>query len=358
METRHNFTAKDWERIRQDWGAWWEHELERPLVVIQRLNNYDLAPELIPDIYPRAIRFPFDVSPEEVIDVYNQHLENMQYYGDAFPRFFADFGPGIAAAFLGATVTVSEETVWFEPTKKNPINELKPVYDPDNIWWNRYLSITKAAVERWGNQVTVGYADLGGNLDIFASLHTSMQLLQDFYDAPEEVDRIVREINRFWLQYFEELHAIISPVGVGSTHWAQMWAPGSFYMLQSDLCIMISPEMFERFVMPDIIACCEKLDYPFYHLDGEGQIRHLDQLLSLERLRGIQWIPGAGAPPPEEWLPLLNRIRENGKLCQVYVTPEGAQTIMHELGGKGFCFVIFEGIKTGEIDDFLTVLNK
>src|SRR5262249_43176348 len=76
------------------------------------------------------------------------------------------------------------------------------------------------------------------------------------------------------------------------------------------------------------------------HLDGKGQIPHLDFLLSIDRLRGIQWIPGDGQPAPQEWLPLLKRIRDGGKLCQVFVTPEGARTVVKNLGGRGFLFVI------------------
>jgi hypothetical protein len=37
---------------------------------------------------------------------------------------------------------------------------------------------------------------------------------------------------------------------------------------------------------------------------------------------------------------LLKRIRDGGKLCQVFVTPEGARTIVRNLGGRGFLFVI------------------
>ena len=100
--------------------------------------------------------------------------------------------------------------------------------------------------------------------------------------------------------------------------------------------------MFERFVLPDLSACCETLDYAFYHLDGKGQLPHLDMLLAMEHLRGIQWVPGDGQPQAEHWLPLLNRIRQSGKLCQVYVSAQGALTILRELGGKGLALVINE----------------
>lgn len=105
-------------------------------------------------------------------------------------------------------------------------------------------------------------------------------------------------------------------------------------MLQCDLSYMISSQMFERFVHGDLVACCEELDYAFYHLDGKGEIPHLDHLLSIGRLRGIQWQPGAGQPMAERWLDLLQRIREWGKLCQIYVTRQGALTVQRELGGR------------------------
>ncbi len=107
---------------------------------------------------------------------------------------------------------------------------------------------------------------------------------------------------------------------------------------------MISPEMFERFVLPDISACCDSLDYAFYHLDGRGQLPHLKMLLSLEGLRGIQWVPGDGQPQAEYWIHLIERIRKSGKLCQVYVSAKGAVKILRELGGKGLLLAINEAL--------------
>jgi 5-methyltetrahydrofolate--homocysteine methyltransferase len=211
-------------------------------------------------------------------------------------------------------------------------------------------------VERWGSQVTVSITDLGGNLDILASLRTTEQLLLDLCDAPDEVERLVGEITRLWIRYYDELYAIIQKAGRGTTPWAAIWSPGRCYMLQSDFAYMISPQMFERFVLPDLAACCDILDDGFYHLDGKGEIPHLDMLLSLKRLRGIQWIPGDGAPPPEKWLPLLQRIRQGGKLCQLFVSPQGARTIVRELGGRGFALSISQSMPRAEAEDFLRAL--
>jgi hypothetical protein len=130
-------------------------------------------------------------------------------------------------------------------------------------------------------------------------------------------------------------------------------------MLQSDFAYMISPRMFKRFVLPDLVACCDVLDYGFYHLDGKGQIPHLDHLLSIERLRGIQWQPGDGQPMADGWLELLKRIRDGGKLCQIYVTREGALTVQKELGGKGFLMhIVNDPMTHAEAEEFLKVFQQ
>ena len=135
---------------------------------------------------------------------------------------------------------------------------------------------------------------------------------------------------------------------MGSSGWAAVWSPERYYMFQSDFAYMILPDLFRKFVIPDLAICAETIPNAFYHLDGKGQIPHLKQLLALEPLRGIQWIPGDGAPPPEEWLDLLKQILEGGKLCQLYVSAHGARQIIHELGGKGLALSINDDLSKSE----------
>ena len=356
MSINLSFTDQDWERVERAWSAWWEGELERPLVLIQ--EKIRPAGGGLPRVPKFTSNFPLSMPADQVIERVQSHLEATRFYGDAFPKWWINFGPGIMAGFLGAKVHSVTETVWVEPAEQKAIHDIHPAYDANNIWWQRVQDLTRAAVQRWGSAVAVGHTDLGGNLDILASLRTTEQLLYELHDTPEEVDRLVRVITKLWLRYYRELEDIIMPAGRGTTPWAAIWSPKRCYMLQCDFSYMISPQMFERFVLPDLAACCEYLDHAFYHLDGKGEIPHLDMLLSLPRLRGIQWIPGAGSPPPQRWLPLLKRIREGGKLCQVYVTPAGARRIVRELGGRGFILSINEPMSQAEADDFLHLLAR
>jgi 5-methyltetrahydrofolate--homocysteine methyltransferase len=354
MEINIHFTDEDWNRIEKDWTAWWTGELDRPMVAIDVEPPPDaelpFAPAFVSNI-------PLDMPAEEAVRRYQQRLEAMRFLGDAWPKWWLNFGPGIVAGFLGAQVHSTPDTVWFEPSTRGNIHDLHPAYEPGNIWWKRVRELTRVAVECWGDRISVGHTDLGGNLDILASLLTTEQLLVDLYDVPEEVARLRREITCLWLRYYDELYEIIAQAGRGTTPWTDIWSPGRCYMLQSDFSYMISPRMFERYVLPDLETCCKKLDHGFYHLDGKGELPHLDMLLSLERLHGIQWVPGDGQPPPEEWLPLLKRIREAGKLCQLMITPEGARTIVRELGGRGFAFhLVLPWTSQGQVEAYLHTL--
>ena len=348
-----HFTEQDWQRVERDTLAWWAGELDQALVYLAVTGPIP-EDQLNPPLFSYWSNYPLEMPADQILDRFEPVFAATHFYGDAFPWWWLNFGPGIAAGFMGAKVhSVYEpsETVWFSPAQKVGIQDLQLNYDATNVWWQRVKALTSAMVERYGRQLVVSHTDLGGNLDILASFRDTQDLLFDLIDHPEEVERLAQQITQHWLHYYDELDAIIRPARRGTSSWAPIWSNGKTYMLQSDFSYMISPAMFERFVLPDLTACCNHLDHGFYHLDGKGQIRHLDMLLSIERLRGIQWIPGDGQPPPQEWLPLLKRIRDGGKLCQVFVSLEGARTIARNLGGRGFLFVIQQpGLSTDIAD--------
>jgi xylulokinase len=79
----------------------------------------------------------------------------------------------------------------------------------------------------------------------------------DAAEEPAEVARCVGEVTRMWLEVFDGLRALTAPHCAGTTSWGATWAPGSTYMLQSDFSYMISPAMFEQFVLPDLVECTD-----------------------------------------------------------------------------------------------------
>jgi hypothetical protein len=335
MAATLNFTEADWERIERDYTAWWAGELDRPLVWLTGRKPGARAPE-----FNRFLANHPDKAPQELCELLDKDYQTQLYFGDSFPTLFVNFGAGALAAFLGAKVNTRPETVWFEPAEDLEIKDIDPVFDPDGAFWRRVVDVTQAAVDYWDGQVAVAHTDIGGNLDIVASLRTTENLLMDLIDAPEEVERVIWKVKDAWCDCYDRLEAIIRTKCRGTVPWARTWSPKRTYMLQCDFCYMISPAMFKRFVQPELAAVCDTLDHGFYHLDGPGALPHLDLLIEIESLRGIQWVSGAGSADAATWLDVLKRIRDGGKLCQIFCTAEQAINVTRELGGKGFQFLI------------------
>ena len=340
----NDFNEEKWAQLEKNWTAWWNHDLERPLLVA---HTHKPNPErVVPPFWHRQWWgmgcAPFSASAEEIAEEVAKDVDTLTPIGDAWPRVWLNFGPGVAAAFLGGKVDPQPQTFWFLPGKWEgvPLRDIKPAYDANEPWWKAVVDITKACVAKFDRRAQFGFTDFGGNLDIAASLRDTQTLLMDCIDDPEGVDALVSAITQLWLRYYDEMHAIIKTAGRGTSPWAPIWSPGRCYMLQSDFSYMISPEQFERWVVPDLTACCRRLDHSFYHLDGKGELPHLDHLLSIPELHGIQWVSGDGQPSnvSPHWHWLLKRVRGAGKLMQQWGTVKELTDLAKEMSLKGFIF--------------------
>ncbi len=294
MKTYREFNEMDWQRVAQNWRDWWAGALDRPLVVVEAID-FETGQQGGADPRSKSLKvrdldgfitqFPLSTPVDEILDHLEFNLGRIHYYLDAFPKWWPNFGPGVMAGFLGSRVEYRPGTTWFHEVRVERLTDLGLRFDNENVWWRRAVALTEGAVARWGETVTIGHTDLGGNLDILASLRGTEALLLDLLDVPEVVDQYVDEITTLWIRYYEELFSTVKKSHRGVACWAPCWQPTRGYMLQSDFSYMISPKMFERWVLPDLTRCCEFLDYGFYHLDGPGQLRHVDALLSIPNLR-------------------------------------------------------------------------
>lgn len=357
-----DFSQERWEKIKADARDWWDHRLDRPLIAAWFGGRDPGRPRPATPLKRFISHYDFSVTPEEIADARMYEIECMEFLGDGFPAVFMNFGPGIAAGFLGCRVLSDDHTTWFKPPEPKPIAEIELEYDPDNVWYRRVRDVKQACRDRFDGLVQISMTDLGGNQDILASFVGTEQLLVDLLAEPDEVHRLTWQIHENWMRYYNEFLDLLGPKNPGVSSWAGIYCETSTYMLQSDFCYMIGTPHFDEFVKPELTACCRKLDHPFYHLDGVGQLPHLDSLLEIEELDGVQWVPGAGTRPPSEWPEVYRKIRDAGKLIQMVGSAEQVLAGLHMLDRElGTCRGVQANLRSaGQVsrDDILEALRR
>lgn len=357
-----DFSFDRWHKIRENYRDWWAGDLKRPLIALSVPGR---EPEVDAPGIPAqrfTANYPDDMPPEKIVDVWQYQLENQYFIGDAFPHIFPNFGPGTLAAFIGCELRKAENTVWFEPREIKPLKELSFQFDPDNFWFRRICDIAQTAAERFEGLVQVGNADWGGNLDILSSFRPAENLLMDLYDCPEEVKRTTWEVHDVWMKYYDAYAKELVNLNPGYTAWTPIFSEQPYYMLQCDFCYMISPDMFDEFVKPELAATCRELTNPFYHLDGPGQLDKLDSLLEIPELKGIQWVPGAAEADVSNWPEVYRKIRDAGKLIQVFTNQsnKGFRVLddLAEQLGSAEGIILIGDAKPEEMSEVETFLEK
>lgn len=155
-------------------------------------------------------------------------------------------------------------------------------------------------------------------------------------DNPQDVHRLQKDLLDLYFEYYDRCYPIIKDEIGGSCFW--IWGPGRTAKLQCDFSAMISPAMFEEFVVPYLSKQCQRLDHSFYHLDGPQAIPHLDLLLDIPDLDGIQWTPGQGNATVDspQWFPMYRKIQKRGKLLLLFdANKRHIRRLVQDLSGEG-----------------------
>jgi len=311
----------DFEEARAHWEAFWNHEIiNRPCLAVT-------APKEGHNIPPGPPYMDgWDGDFVEAVARWEAHAAHIYYAGDAIPYIEPSFGPDQFGAFIGADLERADasynSTSWAVPFVEDWEKVLPIRLKPENRWWKKMLEFMRVAGEAAEGKFLVGMLDLHSNMDALASIREPQELCMDLIDHPELIHRAMKDVRALYPVIYEALYEAGNMANRGTIGWCSFYSPGRFAMTQCDFSIMLSPKMFDEFILPALTEESNYLDHSIYHYDGIGSLRHLDSVLSIERLDGIQWVPGAGNPPQAEWTELLVRIQEAGKSLHISASPE------------------------------------
>ena len=281
-----------------------------------------------------------------LVERYRAFCENHIFLAESFPNLDVSLGPGSTAAYLGSDVGFSEDTIWFKPCVEEDWDEHPEIkFDPQNAWFARHIALVRDARALMGDDALLDMPDLMENLDVLSSLRGAQELMMDLIEDPEMIEERVRQVTDAYFPIFDGFYEHVKDAEGGNAYNCfQIWAPGRLAKLQCDASAMMSTQMFDRFVMDSLKYQTEKLDYSMYHLDGPGAIKHLDSLMSLERLNCLQWTPGEPGPDgtQEKWFEVYDKAVSAGKSIWVHVCNgdvddwiAGTDRVVQRFGVKG-----------------------
>ena len=327
-----NLSELDLPGIQARLENWWAHgDQKHPCIkAIQPCSDESRIPDT-QDLH----RWWTDI--DFIIERQMAMIDNQQYLGAALPYHYVNLGASAMAGVLGAQMDyVNRSTIWAHP-KLTTINQVIDVkLDRKNSFYELVHEITRRSVSLDQDHHFVATFALGGAADTVAGLYGSESLLVDMIQDQQKVNRALARMTQIWIELFEEVDNIISSGGnYGRIGWTGVWAPESTFPIQEDFSYMISSEMFERFCLPQIRDMADAMDYPIYHLDGEGAVRHVDSLLKVDKLKAIQWEPGATSDNIKQWYGFIRHILSSKRSVQVCARAEEVEDLVKNVGARG-----------------------
>lgn len=346
----------DWPEIAARLARWWRGET---MAIYLFAEDGSVTG---PDDTPRAVGIEsWWTDPEVRRRRAERIMGRRRYFGEGFPLFDTQIGPGSLGLFLGAMPVFDENTVWFQPCIDDPDRFGAIQFTPaGNQWWDVHLAVMQAGIDHADGRYLVGVPDLIENMDTLAALRGTMELLYDLVDRPDWVHARLAEINAAWFAAFDHMHAMVEDEVGGNAFAAfRIWGPGKTAKVQCDFSAMISPAMFEKFVRPYLAEQCADLDFAMYHLDGTNALQHLDILLDMREIDAIEWTPQAGLPGggAPEWHDLYRRIKAAGKAVQtVYIAPAEVVPLLDAVGPEGMYILINDPVPVAEAEALMRQL--
>ncbi len=287
-------------------------------------------------------------------------LNNQYYAGDAFPTLFPFCGTAGHVKYYPIDIVYKKETIWFFP-KFDSLSAIPIQFDENNPAFLQERNCLMRLAKLSDRLYSVAQPDNCGSIDMLAQLIGPDNLMMEMITEPDLVSDYINGAVDTLVRSGDQFIDLLRPTcDGGSCHgWMNLWSPGKMMQLQCDLSVMLSPEMFERFVMPELERTTAWLDHSVYHLDGQEQIRHLDMLLSLPKLNMIQWQPVAGQPPITDFIPVLQRIQKAGKGLVLRCWPHEVEVLTSALDPRGVMLVCKDHSMTqNEAQDLVNFISK
>ncbi len=321
----------DWPEAQRRLTALWHLErLDRPCMAVMAPQSCE-NPTPVPGPANDEARW---LDPDYRVAVTRRKLETTWWGGESVPSELLMANWVIC---LGGTPHFDANTIWFET---QAVDFAKPSpfrHNPDSPWTATYRKLLLALCAAAGRDgFLVGKpGGLPAN-DLLSMLMGTQAFLVALMDHPDwMVEAIVtgaRDQARVRLDLQQLMREAGHAFWYGNAGWMAFWTPEPFVSTQSDVSCMLSPEMFDRFVLPELEVYAETFGPVWFHLDGGDARQHLPRLLALPFLKVLQYTPAPVEPPNgPDHMAMYKRVQAAGKIVHIQVPVQHVEPLVREL---------------------------
>jgi hypothetical protein len=284
----------DWNEARERLCALWHHEvIDRPCIAVTAPSGRTVSP-------PPAPSEPKEkwLDPGWVIADIEARLEDTWWGGEAIPSYLLMGGWVLC---LGGTPRFDMRTIWFDTVEVDFSRPSPFRYRDRDPWVEAHEQLYEAVAGLAGkDDFQVGRPCVLPANDLLSMEMGTEAFLLGLVDHPrwmrEAIVTGATEQVKMRLRLRDRIRGT-HDFWYGNSGWMPFWAPEPYMGTQSDVSCMLSPDMFERFVIPEIDIHGSVYGALWYHLDGGDARQHLPRLLSLSYLKVVQYEPAPGEPP-------------------------------------------------------------
>ncbi|MBI3986571.1 MAG: hypothetical protein HY343_06610 [Lentisphaerae bacterium] len=338
----------DWARAQARWDAFWALEpTDRPCMSITAPRP-DGKKIVVPEVRSMEDKW---MDPDYLLAVALQRLESTILGGEAVPA---------ARLIMSGTTTGCNGHLYFHeggislrPTMSGMDQPLNWHPGPSDPWRPKVEAILNRRLDEAPGRFIVSYTGQFMHVDLLNMLRGNEEMLFEMATVPDQCAARLREMREPAAENFNHFRRLVDARqgDVGCVSWTGLWCRQFFLQSQADVAAIISPEMFEQLVLPELDWLAERFGSLHFHTCGYQQ--HLELCLSRPYIRVIQYSPNPKEPPNgPAHLEFYRRVQKAGRCLDIAPPPEHLEFVIRHLRPEGL--FISTSVKTvAEVDELL-----
>ncbi len=180
-------------------------------------------------------------------------------------------------------------------------------FDESNPWVQKMLEFIPKLEAHSRGRYPVGVTLMRGITDLLAALYGGVEAVFRMFESPRQVHECVERLTDYWIRFGQLLLRHVPQFHSGTgVFFYSLWTPGKTIWMQEDAAALLSPALYEEFILRADERICRAFESSVVHLHP-SQFIPVEYFLAMT-VNVIELHFDRGGPTAEEVLPIHRKI--------------------------------------------------